>query len=291
MRIALARASRFRRCENCERIAAEKLIKILNQKQNMNSIFRTLFITSLTLAAAWSATAEDLLDLFKRKPADSQTSGNSAALGGLSQDQMVGGLKEALGKGVQQAVASLGKTDGFLKDVNVKIPIPESLQKTEKALRTLRQDKLADEFVATMNRAAEQAVPEAAAVLGDSVKQMSIADAKSVLTGTNNAATKYFRRTSETNLHARFLPIVKAATEKTGVTGAYERMTDQAGAGLGGLGGSLLGKQAPDLDDYVTRKTLDGLFVKIAEQEKMIRENPVARTTDLLQKVFGAIGK
>lgn len=257
----------------------------------MNSIFRTLLITSLTLAAAWPATAGDLLDLFKRKPAGSQTSVNSAALGGLSQDQMVGGLKEALGKGVQQAVASLGKTDGFLKDVNVKIPMPESLQKVEKALRTLRQDKLADEFVTTMNRAAEQAVPEAAAVLGDSVKQMSIADAKSVLTGTNNAATQYFRRTSETNLHARFLPIVKAATEKTGVTGAYKRMTDQAGGGLGGLGGSLLGKQAPDLDDYVTRKTLDGLFIKIAEQEKMIRENPAARTTDLLQKVFGAIGK
>jgi hypothetical protein len=191
---------------------------------------------------------------------------------------------------VEQAVASLGKTDGFLTDANVRIPMPESLQRVEKTLRTLRQDKLADEFVTTMNRAAEQAVPEAAAVLGDSVKQMSIADAKSILTGTNNAATQYFRRTSETNLHTRFLPIVKAATEKTGVTSAYKRMTDKAGSGLGGLGGGLLGKQAPDLDDYVTRKTLDGLFLKIAEQEKLIRENPVARTTDLLQKVFGAVG-
>ena len=204
---------------------------------------------------------------------------------------MVGGLKEALGKGVQQAVASLGKEDGFLKDLNVKIPMPESLQKVEKTLRTLRQDKLADEFVTTINRAAEQAVPEAAAVLGDSVKQMSIADAKSIVTGTNNAATQYFRRTSETNLHTRFLPIVKAATEKAGVTSAYKRMTEKAGSGFGGLGGGLLGNQAPDLDDYVTRKTLDGLFLKIAEQEKLIRENPVARTTDLLQKVFGAVGK
>jgi hypothetical protein len=218
------------------------------------------------------------------------TNSTATALSALSQDQMVGGLKEALGKGVEQAVASLGKTDGFLTDANVRIPMPESLQRVEKTLRTLRQDKLADEFVTTMNRAAEQAVPEAAAVLGDSVKQMSIADAKSILTGTNNAATQYFRRTSETNLHTRFLPIVKAATEKTGVTSAYKRMTDKAGSGLGGLGGGLLGKQAPDLDDYVTRKTLDGLFLKIAEQEKLIRENPVARTTDLLQKVFGAVG-
>jgi Protein of unknown function (DUF4197) len=215
----------------------------------------------------------------------------AAGIGGaLTQDQMVGGLKEALGKGAQQAVASLGKQDGFLKDAGVKIPMPESLQKVEKTLRTLRQDKLADEFVTTMNRAAEQAVPEAAAVLGDSVKQMSITDAKTILTGTNNAATQYFRRTSETNLHARFLPIVKTATEKAGVTAAYKRMTDKAGGGFGGMG-SLFGKQAPDLDSYVTGKTLDGLFLKIAEQEKLIRENPVARTTDLLQKVFGAVGK
>ena len=252
-------------------------------------------LNSLVIAVTFAAVAPDsganILDLLKSKPAAGQPATATASLSGLSQDQMVGGLKEALGKGAQQAVASLGKTDGFLKDANVKIPMPESLQRVEKALRTLRQDKLADEFVTTLNRAAEQAVPEAAAVLGDSVKQMSISDAKSILTGTNNAATQYFRRTSETNLHARFLPIVKAATEKAGVTGAYKRMTDKTGGGLGGLGSSLLGKQAPDLDDYVTRKTLDGLFVKIAEQEKQIRENPVARTTDLLQKVFGAVAK
>jgi len=172
--------------------------------------------------------------------------------------------------------------------------MPDSLKKVEKTLRSLRQDKLADEFVTTMNRAAEQAVPEAASVLGDSVKQMSIADATAILTSTNNAATQYFRRTSETNLHARFLPIVKAATEKAGVTSAYKRMTEKATSGLGGFGSfgeNLLGVQTPDLDDYVTRKALDGLFVKIADQEKLIRENPVARTTDLLQKVFGAVGK
>jgi len=250
-------------------------------------------ILAVLLLATNGARADlfDLLGLGKSKTTNSPT---ATGIGALTQDQMVGGLKEALGKGVQQAVASLGKTDGFLKDLSVKIPMPESLQKVEKTLRTLRQDKLADEFVTTMNRAAEQAVPEAAAVLGDSVKQMSITDAKTILTGTNNAATHYFRRTSETNLYVRFLPIVKSATEKAGVTEAYKRMTDKASGGFGGfsgLGASMLGKQAPDLDDYVTRKTLDGLFVKIAEQEKLIRENPVARTTDLLQKVFGALGK
>jgi len=249
----------------------------------------TAAVATVLIQPSAAQNLNDLLGL--KKPAPAST---AAALSGLSQDQITAGLKEALGKGVQQAVAALGKEDGFLKDLKVKIPMPDSLKKVEKTLRSLRQDKLADEFVTTMNRAAEQAVPEAASVLGDSVKQMSIADATAILTSTNNAATQYFRRTSETNLHARFLPIVKAATEKAGVTSAYKRMTEKATSGLGGFGSfgeNLLGVQTPDLDDYVTRKALDCLFVKIADQEKLIRENPVARTTDLLQKVFGAVGK
>jgi hypothetical protein len=139
-----------------------------------------------------------------------------------------------------------------------------------------------------MNRAAEQAVPEAAAVLGDSVKAMTLADAKTILTGTNDAATAYFRRTSETNLYARFLPIVQKATENAGVTSAYKKMTEKANFG-GFSATSLLGEDAVNLDGYVTRKALDGLFLKISDEERRIRENPVARTTELLQKVFGAV--
>jgi hypothetical protein len=256
---------------------------------------RKILIFTLALASTLSRHSmaqdlvNDLLDL--KKPAAGT---DSPALGALSTDQVTAGLKEALGKGVQQAVSTLGKEDGFLSDLSVKIPMPDSLKKVETALRSLGQEKMADEFVTTMNRAAERAVPEAASVLGDSVKQMSIADAKNILTGTNNAATEYFRRTSETNLYTRFLPIIKAATEKAGVTGAYKKMTDAASGELGGLGGfgrSLISTHSPNLDDYVTRKALDGLFLKIGEQEKQIRENPVARTTDLLQKVFGAVGK
>ena len=257
----------------------------------MKSNLRHFLTVSLALAASWPALGADFLDLLKHKAASGQTASVPGSITSLSQDQMVQGLKEALGKGVQKAVANLGKTDGFLKDLHVKIPMPESLQKVEKTLRTLGQDKLADEFVTTMNRAAEQAVPEGAAVLGGAVSQMSIADAQSILTGTNNAATQYFRRTSETSLHTRLLPIVKAATEKAGVTGAYKRMTDKAGGGFGGFGSKFIGKEMPDLDAYVTHKALDGLFLKIAEEEKQIRENPLARTTDMLQKVFGAIGK
>jgi hypothetical protein len=221
----------------------------------------------------------------------------STAISALSQDQMVGGLKDALGNGLQHAIASLGHDGGFLTNLNVKIPLPEKLQSVEKALRKLKQDKLADDFVTTMNRAAESAVPEAASVFGDAVKQMSIDDAKSVLTGPPDAATQFFRRTTQTNLYARFLPIVQKATAKTGVTSAYKNMMAKVSGGgalggtLSGLAGNYLGADALDVDAYVTNKTLDGLFKMVADEEKSIRENPVARTTDLMQKVFGAVAK
>jgi uncharacterized protein YaaQ len=256
----------------------------------MRNICFTLFVGA-TLALAPLAHGGGWLDRLGFGKSQPTNSPAAAGIGSaLTQDQMVGGLKEALADGVQHAVTNLGCSGGFLNDAGVRIPMPANLQNLDKAMRAVGQGRLADDFITSMNRAAEQAVPEAAAVLGDSVKQMTIADAKSILTGTNNAATQYFRRTSETNLYERFLPIVRKTTEQTGVTSAYKKMTAKAGGGLGGWGGSLLGMEAPDLDSYVTHKTLDGLFLKIAEQEKQIRENPVARTTDLLQKVFGAAG-
>ena len=211
-------------------------------------------------------------------------------------------MKEALGKGLQNAVASLGKDGGFLTNVNVKIPLPEKLQMVEKSLRALKQDKYADEFVATMNRAAEQAVPEAAAVFGDAVKGMSIADAKAVLTGPQDSATQFFRRTTSTNLYAKFYPIVQKATASTGVTSAYKNMlakvntstsTNSTGwlGKLGGVTKNYLGEDALDVDAYVANKTLDGLFKMVAAEEKNLRENPAARTTDLLKQGFGAVGK
>jgi len=218
----------------------------------------------------------------------SSTNTASALTTVLSQDEISAGLKEALAKGVERAVALLGKDDGFLNDLSVKIPIPQNLQRVERTLRTLGQDQLADEFVTTMNRAAEKAVPEAATVLAGAIKQMTLADAKSILTDTNNAATAYFRRTSETTLYERFLPIVQKATEQTGVTSAYKKMMERTSVG-GFSATSLLGQNASDLDGYVTHKALDGLFLKISEEEQRIRQNPVARTTDLLQKVFGAV--
>lgn len=219
-----------------------------------------------------------------------------AAVSALSQDQVVGALKEALNKGVQQAISRLGHDGGFLTNLSVKIPMPEKLRTVEKTLRAVHEDKLADEFVDTMNHAAEQAVPEAAVVFGDAIKNMSVADAKAILTGTNDAATQYFRVATETNLFEKFLPIVKKATDHTGVTSAYKRVMEKVDGGnslgrFGSFGRSLLGSDAMDVDGYVTNKALDGLFKMVAEEEQRIRENPVARTTDLLQKVFGAVTK
>ena len=223
----------------------------------------------------------------------------ASGLGALSEGQMAEALKQSLGNGIQQAVAKLGCTDGFTTNLNVKILLPEKLKSVEKTLRALKQDKLADDFVTTMNRAAEQAVPVAAGIFGDAVKQMNIDDAKNILTGPNDAATQFFRRTTQTNLYAKFFPIVQQATAKTGVTSAYKTMMAKVGGGarnglmgnLGGLTKNYLGADALDVDAYVTNKTLDGLFKMIAEEELRIRQNPVARTTDLMKQAFGAVGK
>lgn len=213
----------------------------------------------------------------------------------LSEEQVAAGLREALAQGVEQAIGTLGRTNGFLKDVQVKIPLPAGLQRVESALRRMGQENVADEFDAALNRAAERAVPEAAAVLADSVRQMTLDDARAILSSTNTAATAYFQRTSRTNLHARLLPIVKSATAEAGVSASYKAMLDRSGMSgsglLGGLARSVLGSDNLDLDDYVTRKALDGLFLKIADEERRIRENPGARATELLQRVFGSANR
>jgi hypothetical protein len=252
------------------------------------------FLTALAFVAASSRGQAGWLQQLGLGTASTNPPAAAApALGAFSNDQLIGGLKEALGNGLQHAVAQLGHDGGFLTNLNVKIPMPEKLRTVEKTLRTLKQDKLADDFVATMNRAAEQAVPEAASVFGDAVKQMSVADASAILTGTNDAATQYFRKTTRTNLYARFRPVVEKATAQTGVTAAYKNMMSKVTSAnsLGGTLGGLLGQDALDLDAYVTNKSLDGLFKMVAEEEKRIRENPVARTSDLLKQVFGAVSK
>lgn len=252
----------------------------------------------LALAITFVAAQADIfewLGLKKAKDADPAV----GALGGtFTEGQLVVGLKEALDKGLKQAVANLGRPGGFLTNLSVKIPMPEKLQKAERLLRAVGQDRLAEDFVVSMNRAAERAVPEAAAVFGDAIQQMTIVDARNILTGPSDAATQFFARTTRTNLAQRFLPMVKKATEEVGVTATYKDMTarlaatDSLGGGLvGSLRNKVIDDRALDLDAYVNERALDGLFKMVAEEEKRIRENPAARTTELMQKVFGSLGR
>ncbi len=244
-------------------------------------------VIALTAVAGPMATADiwDFLGLRKRA--------NAAVA--VTEEQLTAGLKEALAHGVENAVTNLGRAGGFLSDASVKIPIPAKLQWAESALRAVGKEGLVTEFVESMNRAAEAAVPASASVLGDAVRQMTIADARDILESTNTAATAFFERTSRDNLQKKLLPLVQGATDKVGVTASYKRMVDQAGlknlGALGSLGRSLIGTDTLDLDTYVTDKALNGLFLKIGEEEKRIRQNPAARTTELLQKVFGKVAR
>lgn len=251
-----------------------------------------LLLCGMLAAPAHAGWLEDLQKRLEESQKLSSTSSTTptpglvatAAL--LNDEEVAKGLKEALSKGTRQAIASLGREGGFLNNLDVRIPMPGELQKVEKLLRKLGQDKYADQFVATMNHAAEKAVPEAADLFADAISQMTLADAKAILKGPDDAATRYFRKTSEARLKERFLPIVKAATDQAGVTSAYKTLMQRAGPTA-----RLLGVGKTDLDAYVGDKAVDGLFRMIAAEEKRIRQDPVARTTDLLKKVFGSLPK
>ena len=192
------------------------------------------------------------------------------------------GLRQLLDGSYTKAVQALGREDGFLKNVRVRILVPKSLRPVEKTVRALGRGQLADDFITAMNRAAERAVPEALNIFADSLKQITFDDARNIVTGQQDAATQFFRRTSEEKLRDKFRPIVEKFTLETGVTAQYKKFITKAGP-LARLGG----QEANDLDGYVTQKALDGLFLLMADEEKRIRENPVARTTDLLKIIFG----
>ena len=208
-----------------------------------------------------------------------------ANLDALTNQDATSGLKAALEKGAGAAVDLLGKTDGFFGNGAVKIPLPDSLKKYETLMRSVGMGKYADELVLTMNRAAEAAVPEARKLLVDSVKKMSVQDAKGVLTGGQTAGTEYFKRSTTDQLRGRFLPIVKKATAKVKLAEKYNQYA-QKGVQFG-----LVKKEQANLDDFVTQKTLDGLFYMVAEEEKKIRQDPVKAGSDIIKKVFGALQK
>jgi hypothetical protein len=209
--------------------------------------------------------------------------GESVGLGGeLSESKIVQGLKEALEVGTGKAVKMVSKTDGYYQNPSIKIPLPDAVKKVEKVLRTVGYGSKVDAFELSMNRAAEQAAPEAKALFWDTIKQMSIADARKILDGRDNEATLYFREKTEDRLSQAFKPIVNTAMSEVGVTRSYQELDAKV-------------RSIPfteslsfDLDKYVTDGALDGLFLMLAEEERKIRQNPAARVTDLLKEVFGS---
>jgi hypothetical protein len=206
-----------------------------------------------------------------------------AGLESITNQDAASGLREALVTGTQYAVDSLGRPDGFFGNGKVKIPLPESARKVEKVLRQFGMGRQADELILTINRAAEAAVPEAKVLLVDAVRKMSVQDAKGILTGGQDSATQYFKRTTGDQLQARFLPIVQKATAKVKLAQKYDDY-----AGKAAKFGLVKGDDA-HLDAYVTRKAIDGLFVMVAEQEAKIRQNPAEAASGVVKKVFGAL--
>ena len=195
------------------------------------------------------------------------------------------GLREALGKGIDYAVDTLGQEDGFFGNKAVRIPLPKGLKSIARVARFTGYGDRVDDFELAMNRAAEKAVPVAKEVFIDSLKQMTFDDARKILfSGEDDAATQFFRRTSEEKLRGKFRPIVERFTDETGVTQSYKRMVDKAG-----WMANFVGKDAKDLDGYITQKALDGTFYMIAQEEKKIRKDPIGRTSKILRDVFGVL--
>lgn len=213
------------------------------------------------------------------------SSSTGSGVGALTDSETSDGLKAALNQGVSKAVGMLGAADGFFGNKEVKIPLPESLQKIEKGMKLVGMGKQSDELILKMNRAAEAAVPEAKALLVDSIKKMSLTDAKAILTGPEDAATQYFKRTTSAQMGEKFLPIVTKATEKVQLAESYNKY-----AGMGAKFG-VVKKEDANIEQYVTNKALDGLYLMIAKEEAAIRKDPLGQASSLLKKVFGAVAK
>jgi len=200
---------------------------------------------------------------------------------GLSSDDIANGLKEALRVGAEKGCASLAKPDGFFKNAALKILMPPEAAKVESTLRSIGLNQLADDFILSMNRAAEDASATAAPIFVNAIKQMTITDGINILRGDETAATTYLRSKTTDNLKSTFNPIVKTSLDKVNATRYWEKAISAYNA----IPFSNK-KINPDLSAYVTEKAMEGIYSEIAKQEKDIRANPMARTTELLKRVF-----
>ena len=235
-----------------------------------------VLILSVILVSLSSISTAQLGDILKK--AGEALGKNHAS--SLSDDKITAGLKQALEISTGKAVSLTGKPDGFFKNAAIKILLPPKLQTVGKGMRMLGMGAKVDELEVGMNRAAEQATPQAKQIFLAALKKMSFADARQILTGGDTAATDYFKRTSTADLTTAFSPIVQSSMDRVGVVQQYDRVIKSA------PGGSAIAGQL-DLNKYVVGKTLDGLFYMLGQQEKQIRKDPAAQTTALLKEVFG----
>ena len=197
------------------------------------------------------------------------------------EDTFIAGLKEALDIGTQNAVKKVSREDGYFGNLNIKIPVPEKLEDTEKLLRKVGMDDSVDEFILSMNRAAEKAAPQAVDIFVGAIRDMTVVDAYGIVKGDKTAATTYFQEKTSDNLYGLFRPVVTESMAQVGVVGSYKRMMKKYNS-------IPFVKQIDiDLEGYVTDEALGGLFFMVAEEEKKIRKDPAARVTKLLQEVFG----
>lgn len=235
-------------------------------------------VLALFAVVSLSARADGWKD-FARQVFQSQAGQQGAA---LAESEIVQGLREALAQGTKNAVLQLGRADGFWKSDRFRIPLPGMVTRADALMRTAGYGPQLDELHLSFNRAAEKAVPVAADVFSGAVRQLTITDARNILQGPNDAATQYFRRTTGETLTVQFKPLVAQVTSRAGLVQQYERFRAAAGPFA-----ALAGADA-DVDSYVTGKALDSLFLRVADEEKRIRENPAARSSEIMKKVFGS---
>ncbi len=200
---------------------------------------------------------------------------------GPDDNTVASGLKEALSIGTENAVKSVSRTDGYFGNKAIKILMPENIQKVADVMKKVGYQKEVDNFVFSMNRAAEKAAPMAASFFGDAIKQMTFDDARKILNGGDTAATEFFKSKTSEKIYTAFKPVVSTSMDEVGATRSYKTMMGKYDSI------PFMDKQSLDLDHYVTNKALDGLFFMVGEEEKKIRKDPAARATDLLKTVFG----